>query len=255
MSWEILHDLDNLLRTGDAVISSAPTREFGSSLDALTDGVQAIPCRFLGVQDREIVITFPGGLTGVGMVSIHDLRVDGEDYTGVTITGLTEPVTFTREEIEKSLGSVAWSGHASVSELLIRIDPVGSNSAWSLAEICLGSPWGAVSISEAGDSPARRLEFSRTWNTVANGPWRTKLAEPVQTYVLSLAAGFERDALEEYLRRSDGGARPVVFKPDRSQPKAIHGHLGDEFSGAIGLGGVWEEGAQLVFTEGMRALK
>lgn len=253
MSWDILHDRDNLLRAGGATITSAPSRAFGSELEALTDGVQAIPCRFLGVQTREIVITLDGGPVGVGLISIHDLRVDGDNYDSVTVVG--PDVTFTRQEIERARGSVAWVGQESLSEVRIQINPMTTDADWSLSEIALGIPWGATGDAARGASPAREVEFSRRWNTVQNGPWRTKIAEPMQTFALAFAAGHQRDVLEEDLERSEGGLRPVVLVPDRSRPKAIHGHLGDEFVASSGPGGLWREGVQLVVQEGMRALK
>lgn len=255
MSWAILHDLDNLLRAGGAEITSAPTPAFGSSIDALTDGVQAIPCYFLGVQPRELVIGLDDQVAYLHL-SLHDLWVEDGDFTGVSISWAGGSVTFTAHEVHLARGSVGVSQAVPLTnQVTVKILPTASNKDWSLSELCIGWDAWRPSGGTSGMTPPRSVVQNRTWNTVTNGPWRTKLAEPVEQYVLSQPAGKLREGFRNILARSEGGLRPVSFMPKRDAPMAILAHLGDEFSGVVGLGDIWEEGVSMTITEQMRVLR
>lgn len=261
MSWALLHDVDNYMRTGRAVVSEAPARKLGSSLDFLSDGVQAIPCEFLGVQSRELVIDLDE-ILGPLFIALHDLRVQDDDYESVTITWARNNVsqgniTIPAHDVFISGGSVGFTqGNTAADQVRILVNPNTGNADWSLAEIAIGrdyfDPFGDGS---SGISAPRRTEYGRGWNTVENGPWRSKLAEPAKSFAMSLAAGRDRHLLEHLLWLSEGGARPVSFIPDTSKREAIHGHLSDDFAASQGLGGIWDEGAAFSVTESMRVLR
>lgn len=256
MSWVLLHDKNNWLRTGRASITDAPPPVFGYSLDALTDGVQAIPYRGVGIATKRIEITLSGGGTP-SFISVHDVQIYGAEVTGITIydyfSGWSTRREFSSQEVARAGGSVGAYGifRAGIERIRVRI--WGSSSAeFSIGEICVGVP-SVGSSSTTNVLRQRRLSLSRKWNTIGNGPWRTKLAEDRRAYSIEFPPSFQ-DALEEQLAASEGGLRPVSFMPDASGPLAIHGHLSDEHVSVVGPGEIYE-GLSLQVQESMRPLR
>lgn len=258
MTWALLHDRDNWLRNGQATITSSPAPKPGYTRDALFDGSQAILYRAVGVADKRIVIT-PSSASLLTYFAAHDLRIHEGTITGAMLranlgSGFETLRQWTPAEIEESNWSIGWVGgrpSAVVVEFIVTTTLSGAE--WSLGEIVVGS--GAIigGLSQMWPTPARQTVHARTWNTVANGPWRTKLAEPVSSYTLTFPAGRE-ERLRQIYEASGGGLRPVSFMPDTEGPAAVHGHISDEHTISLGLGGVYEE-SQLLVTESMRSLR
>lgn len=257
MTWALLHDRDNWLRNGQATIFFTPTHVPGFPPAALRDGVQAVYFRAVSTAGGIITIRLTNAET-LRYFSAHDLRIHG----GVVLTSATLRARvgqtlhilreWTREEIEDADWSFGWVGELSnVTEVQFSIN-LPTSSEWSLAEIVLGGDV-VIGGADGAPPPARHTVHSRTWNTVENGPWRTKLAEPVSSFTLTFPAGRE-ELLRDVYRRSEGGFRPVSFMPDTNGVAAYHCHLSDEHSISLGLGGVYEE-SQLLVTESMRSLR
>lgn len=257
MTWALLHDRDNWLRNGMATITSTPTPVVGFPSAALRDGVQAAYFRAASITNKTISIA-PTQARTLRYFAAHDLRLHG----AVALTGakLEARVVqtwhtlreWTRAEIEAADWSFGWVGELeNVFEVQFSIAPETSYE-WSLAEIVLGADV-VIGGADGAPPPARHTVHSRTWNTVENGPWRTKLAEPVSSFTLTFPAGRE-ELLRDVYRRSEGGFRPVSFMPDTNGVAAYHGHLSDEHSLSLGLGGVYEE-SQLVFNESQRSVR
>mgnify|MGYP001183568606 FL=1 len=253
----VLLDQDNWLRTGRASVTSAPPPVVGYSLDALTDGVQAIPYRGVGIAAKDIEITLSAPST-LAFLSIHDVRMYGGDIASISIDDYRDGAYSTRavipgREVEVSYGSVgAFSVfRGGVTRVRIRIS--GPSAAeFSIGEICLGNPTFIPDL--VFRVPPRTINRSVTWDTVENGPWRTKLAEPRRTFVLDFPPGRE-EYLEELMLASEGGLRPVSMLPDwTGSPAAIHGHFSDEYSSTLELGGIYQ-GRSLQVQESMRPLR
>lgn len=249
MSWGLLQDRDNWLRNGKSSIVSAPPARVGYSRDALHDGTQAIPYVTAGQTTDTISLSVPG--EELRYLALHDLRWEAPEPPGVVllVDGAVEKVWDPAEVLR---GSMHWCGKVTpTTQVQIQVHPLGQ--AWSLGEIVLG---GELVVAGDGCSPdpARDITVSQAWSTVENGPWRSKLAEPRKTYALSFApTDFERTML--LLEHSEGGLRPVSFAPRLGGYETIHGHLAEEYSATMGLGGIWQEGMDLVVHESARRLR
>lgn len=255
MSWLLLQDKDNWLRNGQASLHSAPPAVIGYSTEAMWDGAQAIPYRGVAVAMKYIEIALPAGPAPL-YLGIHDVRAYGAEVTGIIVddytTGYSVRKTITAEELAASGGSVGLHGvfRSTAQRIRIRIQAL-SSVEFSVGEICVGNP--VVGNGSGALVPARSLERSWKWNTVENGPWRTKLAEPVRAYSLEFPPGRE-DAAESLFRNSEGGLRPVSFMPHSEGAAAVHGHLSDEYTSTLGLGGIYE-GMSLQVQESMQPLR
>lgn len=252
----VLLDQDNWLRTGRASVTSAPPPVVGYSLDALTDGVQAIPYRGVGIAAKDIEITLSAPSRPL-FLSIHDVRMYGGDITAIGIDdydgSYSNLTVISGRDLEKSHGSVAVFALFRESITRVRIRISGPSAAeFSIGEICLGNPTFIPDL--VVRVPPRTISRSVTWNTVENGPWRTKLAEPRRTFVLDFPPGRE-EYLEELMLASEGGLRPVSMLTDLTgSPAAIHGHFSDEYSSTLELGGIYQ-GRSLQVQESMRPLR
>lgn len=249
MSWALIQDKDNLLRTGEATLDGNPAPLPGTHPRAMYDGAVVIPYATPGTGTwQEITFSGPAEPT---IVCVHDFRAVAS--AEVEIAGV--PVT--ADEISR--GNFFRWGDAETLEIRVR-----TASSWSIGEVVIAR-WDDV-VRADGDAEAPETHRShvqtQTWNVVENGPWRTKMAEPRRRWELSFAPARE-ERLQRIYEDAGGGLRPVVFLPwvvDASGPEVmygepIHGHLDSEFTSNQQLGGLWAEGRVLAVTESQRRLR